>query len=239
MSPHLAQRNLQVFNLELKTKIKSHMMSEDVVFWKWLDLKTIGLVTERNVYRWSIEGESAPQKIFERHASLSDSQIINLRASADEKWYVLVGIASREGRVGGYMQLYSKERGVSQPIEGHAAAFAEITLEDAAHPTKLFTFAVRSPSNLSAKVISQVNVLHHPTQLIYYKYNYSSKSSKWIMSTETLHSKRRPSRSFSLLTWPAISLSPCKSATSTVSSSWSPSKASSTCTISRLVFVFT
>ncbi|CAO3637493.1 unnamed protein product [Mucor fragilis] len=147
-----SQRNLQVFNLELKTKIKSHMMSEDVVFWKWLDLKTIGLVTERNVYRWSIEGESAPQKIFERHASLSDSQIINLRASADEKWYVLVGIASREGRVGGYMQLYSKERGVSQPIEGHAAAFAEITLEDAAHPTKLFTFAVRSPSNLSAKL---------------------------------------------------------------------------------------
>ncbi|KAL9558012.1 hypothetical protein MBANPS3_001112 [Mucor bainieri] len=147
-----SQRNLQVFNLELKTKIKSHMMSEDVVFWKWLDLKTIGLVTERNVYRWSIEGESAPQKIFERHASLSDSQIINLRASADEKWYVLVGIASREGRVGGYMQLYSKERGVSQPIEGHAAAFAEITLQDAPHPTKLFTFAVRSPSNLSAKL---------------------------------------------------------------------------------------
>lgn len=157
---HIAQRNLQVFNLELKTKIKSHMMSEDVVFWKWLDNKTIGLVTERNVYRWSIEGDSAPQKIFERHASLSDSQIINLRASSDEKWYVLVGIASREGRVGGYMQLYSKERGVSQPIEGHAAAFAELTLEDAAHPTKLFTFAVRSPSNLSAKVISTLNVLH-------------------------------------------------------------------------------
>lgn len=42
------------------------------------------------------------------------------------------------------MQLYSKERGVSQPLEGHAGAFAELRLEGAPHPTKLFTFAVRT-----------------------------------------------------------------------------------------------
>ncbi|OBZ85911.1 hypothetical protein A0J61_06039, partial [Choanephora cucurbitarum] len=145
-----AQRQLQVFNLETKSKLKSHMMGEDVVFWKWLDLKTIGLVTEHCVYRWSIEGDSAPQKIFDRHGSLTGCQIINLRASADEKWYVLVGISARDGRVAGSMQLYSKERGVSQPIEGHAAAFAELTLQDASSPTKLFTFAVRT-ANMSAK----------------------------------------------------------------------------------------
>ncbi|CAO3613133.1 unnamed protein product [Mucor hiemalis] len=146
-----AQRQLQVFNLELKTKLKSHMMTEDVVFWKWLDLKTIGLVTEQYVYRWSIEGESAPVKIFERHASLSGCQIINLRASSDEKWYVLVGISAKDNRVAGSMQLYSKERGVSQPIEGHAAAFADLSLENSVGPTKLFTFAVRS-ANGSAKL---------------------------------------------------------------------------------------
>lgn len=42
------------------------------------------------------------------------------------------------------MQLYSKERGVSQPIEGHAAAFAELTLDGGNSPTKLFAFAVRT-----------------------------------------------------------------------------------------------
>lgn len=41
------------------------------------------------------------------------------------------------------MQLFSKERGVSQPIEGHAAAFAELRLEGSVSPTKLFAFAVR------------------------------------------------------------------------------------------------
>jgi len=42
------------------------------------------------------------------------------------------------------MQLYSKDRGVSQPIEGHAAAFAELKLDGASSATKLFAFAVRT-----------------------------------------------------------------------------------------------
>ena len=41
------------------------------------------------------------------------------------------------------MQLYSKEQGVSQPIEGHAAAFAELKLDGHQNPTKLSTFVVR------------------------------------------------------------------------------------------------
>ena len=42
------------------------------------------------------------------------------------------------------MQLYSKERSVSQPLEGHAGSFAEMKLDPSANPTKLFTFAVRT-----------------------------------------------------------------------------------------------
>ena len=41
-------------------------------------------------------------------------------------------------------KLYSRERRVSQPIEGHAAAFAEVKLDGHQKPTKLFTFAVRT-----------------------------------------------------------------------------------------------
>ncbi|KAI9281895.1 hypothetical protein BY458DRAFT_498367 [Sporodiniella umbellata] len=154
-----AQRQIQVFNLDTKTKLKSHVMGEDIIFWKWLDIKTIGIVTEQNVYRWSIEGDATPIKIFERQANLANCQIINLRASADDKWYVLVGISQRDGRIIGSMQLFSKERSVSQPIEGHAAAFAEIKLQDSPHPTKLFTFAVRSV-NGSAKL--QIIEVDHP-----------------------------------------------------------------------------
>ena len=134
-------------------------MQEDVVFWKWLDIKTIGLVTDKSVYHWSIEGESAPVKIFDRSQPLEGCQIINYRASSDEQWFVLVGISAQQGRVAGSMQLYSKDRGVSQYIEGHAAAFAELKIEDAPHPTKLFTFVVRTASGAAKLQIIEVD---HP-----------------------------------------------------------------------------
>jgi len=61
---------------------------------------------------------------------------------------VLVGISSNPDpsgfKIKGALQLYSVERGVSQPIEGHAAAFATLKVDGAANPTKLFTFAVRT-----------------------------------------------------------------------------------------------
>tara|TARA_B110001452_G_scaffold5651_1_gene5326 strand:+ start:894 stop:1271 length:378 start_codon:yes stop_codon:yes gene_type:complete len=39
-------------------------------------------------------GQSEPVKVFDRHPTLSDTQIINYKTSADEKWMVLVGIKS-------------------------------------------------------------------------------------------------------------------------------------------------
>lgn len=42
------------------------------------------------------------------------------------------------------MQLYSQERGISQPIEGHAATFAELELDGYANLTKSSTFSIRT-----------------------------------------------------------------------------------------------
>jgi clathrin heavy chain len=146
-----AQRQLQIFNLELKSKIKSHVMNEDVTFWKWVNEKTIGLVTETSVYHWSVDSDTAtPVKIFDRIASLAGSQIISYKVNKEENWMVLIGISQQGTRVVGNMQLYSKDRGLSQPIEGHAAAFGELQLDGAPAKTKVFAFAVRNAS--TAKV---------------------------------------------------------------------------------------
>ena len=72
---------------------------------------------------------------------------------------VVVGISQQQGRVVGSMQLYSKARGISQFIEGHAAAFATIRLEGAASDTKLFTFAVRNATGAKLHV---VEIDHNP-----------------------------------------------------------------------------
>lgn len=57
---------MQIFNIEMKSKMKAHVMSEDVVFWKWISLNTLALVTENAVYHWSMEGDSQPVKMFDR-----------------------------------------------------------------------------------------------------------------------------------------------------------------------------
>ncbi|EXB94098.1 hypothetical protein L484_007592 [Morus notabilis] len=87
------QDHLQIFNIESKTKIKSHQMPEQVVFCKWITPKILGLVTQTSVYHWSIEGDSEPVKVFERTANLENNQIINYRCDPTEKWLVLIGIA--------------------------------------------------------------------------------------------------------------------------------------------------
>ena len=91
--------------------------------------------------------------MFDRHATLANNQIINYRVSHDGQWCVVIGISSNPAagqpgqngfKIKGAMQLYSIERGVSQPIEGHAAAFALFKQDGASGPSKLFSFAVRT-----------------------------------------------------------------------------------------------
>jgi clathrin heavy chain len=146
-----AARQLQIFNLDTKSKLKAHAMPEDVIFWKWATPKLLGLVTENSVYHWSIEGDSAPLKVFDRHQSLSGSQIINYRTSSDLKWMVLVGISAQQGRVVGNMQLYNTDRAVSQPLEGHAAGFSELNLGTSKH--SLFAFSCRKPDGAKLHII--------------------------------------------------------------------------------------
>lgn len=148
-------RTLQIFDLEAKQKLKSTTMNEDVVFWKWISETTIGLVTDAAVYHWDVfdANQAAPVKQFARNDNLSGNQIINYRANAEGKWMVVVGIAQAQGRVVGNMQLYSKDRGISQSIEGHAAAFGTLRVEGAPQDTKVFTFAVRSATGAKLHIV--------------------------------------------------------------------------------------
>ena len=66
---------------------------------------------------------------------------------------VVVGIQQQQGRVVGAMQLYSRDRAISQAIEGHAAAFGTVHLEGAPADTRVFTFAVRSAAGAKLHVV--------------------------------------------------------------------------------------
>lgn len=144
---------LQLSNIELKSKVKSHLMPESVVFWKWISVNSIALATTNAVYHWSIDGDSSPVKMFDRHSSMANCQIINYRCDPALNWLLLIGISAQDKRVVGSMQLYSVEKKVSQPIEGHAAAFARFTPEGSSTSTTLFAFAVRNVQGCKLHII--------------------------------------------------------------------------------------
>ncbi|XP_014678837.1 PREDICTED: clathrin heavy chain 1-like [Priapulus caudatus] len=101
------------------------------------------MATETSVYHWSMEGDSQPVKMFDRHSSLQGCQVINYRTDSAQKWLLLIGISAQQNRVAGAMQLYSVDRKVSQPIEGHAAAFSQFKMEGNAQESTLFCFSMR------------------------------------------------------------------------------------------------
>jgi hypothetical protein len=138
------QKTLQIFNIEMKSKMKAHTMTEDVVFWKWISLNTLSLVPATSIFHWSMEGDSQPVKMFERHSSLNNCQIINYRTDAKQNWLLLIGISDVQNRVVGAMQLYSVDRKCSQAIKGHAAAFATFQMEGNKEPSNIVTFAART-----------------------------------------------------------------------------------------------
>ncbi|KAI1833625.1 hypothetical protein DTO006G1_4993 [Penicillium roqueforti] len=147
-------RTIQIFDLGARQKLKSANMNEDIVYWKWFSERSLGLVTDSAVYHWDVYDatQQNPVKVFDRLPNLAGCQIINYRVNAEEKWMVVVGISQQQGRVVGSMQLYSKERGISQFIEGHAASFASITVEGSPLPHSLFTFAVRTQTGAKLQI---------------------------------------------------------------------------------------
>ena len=133
---------LQIFNMEMKSKMKAFEFPEEVSLWKWIDTKTIGIVTPGSVYHWSMEGDSGPVKIFDKHGSMAGCQILNYKASPDMKWLVLNGIKQEAGQIVGAMQLYSIDKKISQPMAGFAATFAKLTV--AGSELQLFCFCGKS-----------------------------------------------------------------------------------------------
>jgi len=157
-----AGQQLQIFNLELRAKMKSHNMPDALQYWRWTSPNSIALVTPTSVYHWSIEGDTAPVKIFDRNAGmLEGTQIINYQVSQDGKWCLLVGIsAGPAGPSGptivGNMQLYSIEKQVSQMLQGHTGSFALINVPGRTDQAQVLCFEQKKPDTPAQIFIMEV-----------------------------------------------------------------------------------
>jgi hypothetical protein len=163
-----ASNVLQIFNLELRAKMKSYTMTAAVVFWRWISPNMIALVTSAAVFHWSIGGDDAPVKVFDRNPAVTDGcQIINYQVSEDSKWSLLCAISAGAvpGEINGNMQLFSIEKGVSQMLQGHSGCFTTITVPGRAvnEPAQLLCFEDKKPDQVRARLhfpLSDTSLLH-------------------------------------------------------------------------------
>lgn len=167
---------VQIFNLETKTKLKSFTLDEPVIFWKWLDEETLGFVTGRSimisqVFDGNVNGK--PTNLTMRHANLNNTQIINFAANKKRDWFAVVGILQENGRIGGKIQLYSKNRNISQAIDGHVAIFSEIVLEgNGSTPVQVFVTGNRNATS-GAGELRMIEIDHDQSVPVQYQKNTS------------------------------------------------------------------
>ncbi|KAK9949589.1 hypothetical protein M0R45_005106 [Rubus argutus] len=83
------EMNFKILSMD-GNKLKSHMMPEQIVFWKWITPNILGLVTRTEIYHWSIEGEKPPLKMFNRPCrKLSNNDIIDYHFEPSQRLLVL------------------------------------------------------------------------------------------------------------------------------------------------------
>ncbi|CAK8987762.1 Clathrin heavy chain 1 [Durusdinium trenchii] len=143
-------QNLQIFNTETKSKLKSYKLPDgtEIKYWRWVNNKTVAFVTATSAYHWSMDGGEGPRKMFDRHASFpTNAQVINYQASEDGKWLLIVGISKGgDGNVVGSMQLYSVDKKVSQPLMGFSGCFQTIKRSDG-YSRIMFCFIEKKPNS--------------------------------------------------------------------------------------------
>lgn len=140
-----AGNKLVIRNMEMQSDMKKFAMPGNVVFWRWLDPRTVVIVTDKAVFHWSMNGADEPQKMFERAAHDGKVQIVNYRASADGKFLILGGIAGTQAGIAGVLQLYAVDLKKSQPVlDAPAACFIQLTLDGKAAPSNLLCMTMRA-----------------------------------------------------------------------------------------------
>ncbi|PHJ18808.1 clathrin heavy [Cystoisospora suis] len=154
---------IQVLNLETKARVGTAQMNEPVVYWRWVGPKLLALVTDRAVYHWTVgenggndgSNPSEPTKICSREGRLAESvQIISYAVDKDLKWCILTGISTQDGgkTIDGSMQLYSMELKKQQQLEGHAACFNNIVIDEAVGPQPVICFTEKKRDSSEFKL---------------------------------------------------------------------------------------
>lgn len=145
---------IQILSFESLTHLLSFDLPNDttVSYWTWVDEDTFAFIAGYQVYHWSLSNRyNSPQAVFTVNDTLNVNRIINYSVSNDQKWFVVSAIDCNNDQTYGKIQLFSKEKNVSQILNAYAGTFAKIG------QTQVLLFAVKENGNLHLNIFSLGN----------------------------------------------------------------------------------
>ncbi|KAK7199875.1 clathrin heavy chain [Novymonas esmeraldas] len=155
-------RNLQVFDVDASRRLKATLFHDDVLYWRWIDARTLGLVTASAVFHWSLDtaADDAPQLIFDRGADYDSSvQVLSYRTDEQKKWLVVTGVTrDPSGAMVGKALLHSVENRSSRVLDGHACCFISTATPTESRKCNIMCLAWNSPQQGG-----QVMIMELPT----------------------------------------------------------------------------
>ena len=150
---------IQVYNLDTRQKLKDINLNYEITFWKWLNQKTIGLVSPTSVFTLDISEMNSPaRKVFDRQGGIAGNNVfvMNLTCDSNNQWYALSAISSTnvggQPQILGYIQLYNVQQNVSQNIEGFAPSMKDVKCFDD-NACSVFCFIDKKQNNPNYKLL--------------------------------------------------------------------------------------
>ncbi|CBH15651.1 clathrin heavy chain, putative [Trypanosoma brucei gambiense DAL972] len=142
-------RNLQIFDVDAANRLKVVVFNEDVVYWCWIDARTVGIVSNTAVYHWSLDtaADAPPQLVFSRAPEFDASfQVLSYQTDEQKKWLMLCGVMrTAEGMVG-KTQLFSVENNSGRVLDGHSGTFISTNTPTDPRSCNLMCLAWNNPS---------------------------------------------------------------------------------------------
>ncbi|CCW60031.1 unnamed protein product [Phytomonas sp. EM1] len=154
-------RNMQIFDVDASKRLKALVFHDDILFWRWVDAETVGIVTATTVYHWRLNTapDTPPERVFDRGEDYGASvQILSYHVDEKKKWLVLTGVTRDGTSTVGKAFLYSVENKSSRVLSGHACNFITTTVPNESRPCDIMCMAWNSPQEGG-----QVMIMELPT----------------------------------------------------------------------------
>eukprot|EP01013_Petalomonas_cantuscygni_P037898 TRINITY_DN68827_c0_g1_i1.p1 TRINITY_DN68827_c0_g1~~TRINITY_DN68827_c0_g1_i1.p1 ORF type:complete len:1710 (+),score=593.72 TRINITY_DN68827_c0_g1_i1:183-5312(+) len=137
-----ATQTIQIYNLDLRERLKTTKTPDRVDFWTWIDPRTLAFVTPTAVYHWGLSEGQEPVKFFDRDPELADKQLLHYKVDESMSYALLIGVKKEaDGSLGGWTQFWSVKSATGRIVREHAGAFAAVSTPGDAQPRSVMCLA--------------------------------------------------------------------------------------------------